>query len=116
MSLPRHHFPKVRKFSMKCLASKGQVMENRNLDMFPRPRRRTNKKKKTKNAQAKTSTTEKNITKHKTDYYSFEGSNNPHYEIFRDYYDNYIVYIWVPKTLVTNIRGPIEKWVPKTRT
>ena len=24
--------------------------------------------------------------------------------------------IWVPKTLVTNKKGPIQKWVPKTRT
>ena len=23
--------------------------------------------------------------------------------------------IWVPKTLVTNIKGPIKKWVPKTK-
>ena len=23
--------------------------------------------------------------------------------------------IWVPKTLVTNIKGPITKWVPKTK-
>jgi hypothetical protein len=25
-------------------------------------------------------------------------------------------YIWVPKTFVTNKRGPIEKWVPKSKT
>ena len=24
--------------------------------------------------------------------------------------------IWVPKTLVTNFRGPIAKWVPLTKT
>ena len=24
-------------------------------------------------------------------------------------------YIWVSKTLVTNIKGPITKWVPKTK-
>ena len=23
--------------------------------------------------------------------------------------------IWVPKTLITNIKGPITKWVPKTK-
>ena len=23
--------------------------------------------------------------------------------------------IWVPKTLVTNLRGPIAKWVPLTK-
>ena len=31
-------------------------------------------------------------------------------------YDGFIAYsIWVPKTLVTNQRGPIAKWVPKTK-
>ena len=55
------------------------------------------------------------------------GLDNPHYELFTDYYgdvygryvgpyDGYIAYsIWVPKTLVTNMKGPIEKWVPKTK-
>ena len=55
------------------------------------------------------------------------GLDNPHYELFTDYYgdvyaryvgpyDGYIVWsIWVPKTLVTNMKGPIEKWVPKTK-
>ena len=55
------------------------------------------------------------------------GLDNPHYELFTDYYgdvyaryvglyDGYIAWsIWVPKTLVTNMRGPIEKWVPKTK-
>jgi hypothetical protein len=52
---------------------------------------------------------------------------NPHYVLFRDYYgDVYAKYvgpyhenvawsIWVPKTLVANKRGPIEKWGPKTK-
>ena len=55
------------------------------------------------------------------------GLDNPHYELFTDYYgdvyaryvgpyDGYIAYsIWVPKTLVTNLKGPIAKWVPKTK-
>ena len=55
------------------------------------------------------------------------GLDNPHYALFTDYYgdvyaryvgpyDGYIAWsIWVPKTLVTNMRGPIEKWVPKTK-
>ena len=31
-------------------------------------------------------------------------------------YDGYIAYsIWIPKTLVANKRGPIEKWVPKSK-
>ncbi|KAK1628357.1 hypothetical protein QYE76_002672 [Lolium multiflorum] len=50
------------------------------------------------------------------------GNANPHYVLFRDYYgdvyakyvgpyDGYVAWsIWVPKTLVANKRGPIEKW------
>ncbi|KIO96582.1 hypothetical protein QP38_2406 [Levilactobacillus brevis] len=31
-------------------------------------------------------------------------------------YDEYIEwFIWVPKTLVTNLRGPIKEWVPKSK-
>ena len=30
-------------------------------------------------------------------------------------YDDYAWTIWVPKTLVANIKGPITKWVPKTK-
>jgi hypothetical protein len=52
---------------------------------------------------------------------------NPHYVLLRDYYgdvyakyvcpyDGYIEYaIWVPKILVTNRRGPIKKWGPKSK-
>ncbi|KAK1616241.1 hypothetical protein QYE76_021758 [Lolium multiflorum] len=52
------------------------------------------------------------------------GFANPHYVLFKDYYgdvyakyvgpyDGYVAWsIWVPKTLVINKRGPIEKWVP----
>ena len=32
------------------------------------------------------------------------------------YGDDYHWAIWVPKTLVTNKRGPIQKWGPKTKT
>ena len=57
----------------------------------------------------------------------FAGIANPHYILYRDYYgDVYAKYIgpiggnvkwsiWVPKTLVTNKRGPIARWVPKTK-
>jgi hypothetical protein len=57
----------------------------------------------------------------------FAGKYNPHYVLLRDYYgdvyakyvgpyDGYIEYaIWVPKILVTNKRGPIQKWGPKTK-
>ena len=55
------------------------------------------------------------------------GPNNPHYILFEDYYG--VVYatyvgpnvdfidcsIWVPKILVANVRGPIERWGPKSQ-
>jgi hypothetical protein len=55
------------------------------------------------------------------------GISNPHYVLFCNYYgdvyekyvgpnDVYISWsIWVPKTLVTNKRGPTKKWGPKTK-
>jgi hypothetical protein len=58
----------------------------------------------------------------------FAGSNNPSHVLFVDYYghirarfigpqkDNVDWTIWVPKPLVTNMLGPIEKWVPKSKT
>jgi hypothetical protein len=58
---------------------------------------------------------------------NFVGKYNPHYVLLRDYYgdvyakyigpyDGYIEYvIWVPKVLVTNKRGPIQKWGPKSK-
>ena len=58
----------------------------------------------------------------------YAGANNPNYSLRRNYYgDLYAVYtgpydgyvswsIWVPKTLCTNMRGPIAKqWVPKSK-
>ena len=91
-------------------------------------KKKNNKKKKAKPAQA----TKKPIvggdaTKGKATRNDFAGTNNPHYVLFRDYYgdvyaqyigpyDGYVAWsIWVPKTLVANKRGPIEKWVPKTK-
>ena len=85
------------------------------------------KKKKSKPAQE----TNKDIVDSKTtsgkpmSHDDFAGSANPHYVLMRDYYgdvyaqyvgpyDGHIAWsIWVPKTLVANKRGPIEKWVPK---
>ncbi|KAK1608540.1 hypothetical protein QYE76_032213 [Lolium multiflorum] len=55
-------------------------------------------------------------------------ANNPSHVLFVDYYghicarfvgpyeDNVDWTIWVPKPLVTNMIGPIEKWVPKSKT
>ena len=81
----------------------------------------------TKPAQAKTTTADGNATRGKTTRSDFTGHNNPNYILYTDYYgdvyakyvgpyDGFIAYsIWVPKTLVTNQRGPIEKWVPKSK-
>ena len=95
------------------------------LGYVPKTKKKKNKnKKKSKSTQPKTSTT----TNDKTNYVGLAGANNPNYELFCDYYgdvyasfvgpfDSYISWsIWVPKTLFTNMRGPIEKWVPKTKT
>jgi hypothetical protein len=58
---------------------------------------------------------------------NFAGKYNPHYVLLKDYYgdvyakyvgpyDGYIEYaIWVPKIFVTNKRGPIQKWGPKSK-
>ena len=58
----------------------------------------------------------------------YAGANNPSHVLFVDYYgrirarfvgpyeENVDWTIWVPKPLVTNMIGPIEKWVPKSKT
>ena len=57
----------------------------------------------------------------------FTGKYNPSYVLCRDYnghvyakyvgpFYGYVEWdIWVPKILVTNAKGPIQKWVPKTK-
>jgi hypothetical protein len=57
----------------------------------------------------------------------FAGKYNPSYVLCRAYdghvyakyvgpFDGYIEWaIWVPKILVTNSKGPIQKWVPKSK-
>ena len=91
-------------------------------------KKKKNKKKKTNPAQAKKNTiVGGEATRGNTTPNDFAGIANPHYVLFRDYYgdvyakyvgpyDGYVARaIWVPKTLVANKRGPIEKWVPKTK-
>ena len=68
-----------------------------------------------------------NATRGKATHDDFAGDANPHYVLYCDYYgDVYAKYvgpyygdagwsIWLPKTLVTNKRGPTEKWVPKSK-
>ena len=59
---------------------------------------------------------------------NFAGKYNPSYVLMNSYDghvyakyvgtsygDDYVWSIWVPKTLVANKRGPIEKWGPKTK-
>ena len=67
------------------------------------------------------------VTRDTTTRNNSAGTNNPHYILFEDYYG--VVYatyvgpnvdfidcsIWVPKTLVANVRGPIERWGPKSK-
>src|SRR4051812_24477010 len=112
---------------MKSLASKGQIMVKEGLGYVTKSKKNKTKKNKSKNVQSKTSTAEKNVTKDKTNNIGFAGSHNQNYELFCDDYgdvyayyvgpfDEYIAWsIWVPKTLVTNMKGPIEKWVPKIK-
>ena len=92
-------------------------------------KKNNNKKKKAKTTQArKDPIVGNNATKGKVTQNDFAGITNPNYILYCDYYgdvyakyvgpiDGYIDYsIWVPKTLVANKKGPIEKWVPKTKT
>ena len=46
--------------------------------------------------------------------YTYDGSVYAKY-VGTSYGDDYHWSIWVPKTLVANKRGPIEKWVPKDK-
>ena len=94
------------------------------------PKKSKNKKKakKVNPAQAKkTPTTSGVVIRDNTPRSDFAGTNNPHHILFLDYYGDvyakyvgpnidYIAYsIWVPKTLVANVRGPIERWGPKNK-
>ena len=95
------------------------------------PKKRKNKKKETKKntpAQAKKMpTTSGVVIRGDTPRSDFAGTNNPHHILYIDYYGDvyakyvgpkvdYLAYsIWVPKTLVANMRGPIERWGPKNK-
>ena len=87
-----------------------------------------NKNKKAKPAQAtKISIASGVVTRDSTPRSDFAGTNNPHHILYVDYYgdiyakyvvpiDGFVQYsIWVPKTIVTNLRGPIERWGPKSK-
>ena len=85
-------------------------------------------KKKAKSAQANKNTiVGGDATRGKATRDDFAGKTNPNYVLFCDDYgdvyakyvgpyDGYIAWsIGVSKTIVANKRGPIEKWVPKTK-
>ncbi|KAK1692859.1 hypothetical protein QYE76_009556 [Lolium multiflorum] len=96
-----------------------------------RKRRRSTKKKKKKNMgitleEGDSSPRRGGVSDPTTKGYA--SANNPSHVLFVDYYghirarfigpyeDNVDWTIWVPKPLVTNMIGPIEKWVPKSKT
>ena len=43
------------------------------------------------------------------------GDGHVYARFIGSYYEYIESAIWVPKTLVSNVKGPIQKWVPKTK-
>jgi hypothetical protein len=109
--------------NLNDLLSKQNTFNDKMGIGFVAKNKKNNKKKKAKPAQAKKDP----IVGGKATHDDLAGIANPHYVLFRDYYsdvyakyigpnDGYVAWsIWVPKTLVANKRGPIEKWGPKTK-
>jgi hypothetical protein len=86
-------------------------------------------KKKNKKKNKKKSKEVAQVNEAGTSHNNFAGKYNPSYVLMNSYDghvyakyvgtsygDDYHWSIWVPKTLVANKRGPIEKWVPKVKT
>jgi hypothetical protein len=113
------------KFSLDDLLSKQRSNNGKEGLGYNVKAKKANKKK-AKPAHEK-ATTNGETPKGKTINDDGAGIDNPHYVLFKDYYgdvyakyvgpyDGYVAWsIWVPKTLVANKRGPIEKWVPKSK-
>jgi hypothetical protein len=96
-------------------------------------KKNNNKKKKKKKKKAKPTQAKKDpivggdATRGEATRDKHAGIASPHYVLFCDYYgdvyakyvgpnDGYVACsIWVSKTLVTNKRGLVEKWGPKTK-
>ena len=90
-------------------------MAKEGLGYVAKPKKK-NHKKKAKPAQAKkNNVVGGNATRGKATHDDFAGNANPHYVLYCDYYGDVAWSIWVPKTLVTNKRGLIEKWLPKSK-
>jgi hypothetical protein len=116
------------KMTLDDLLSKQRSPKNKTgLGYASYANRKSNNKKKEMPAQAKNKVFGRNKAPKgnvpKKDHTGLDDSN---YELFNSYgnvyaryigpYDGFIAYsIWVPKTIVTNMRGPIAKWVPKTK-
>ena len=110
------------------LSKKWSSNKKEGLGYVPMAKNKNKNKKKAKPAQAKKNPIGGgNATRGNATSNNFAGHTNPNYILYVDYYgdvyakyvgpyDGIIAYsIWVPKTLVTNKRGPIAKWVPKTK-
>ena len=88
----------------------------------------SNPKKKSKKKNNKKGKKVAQVNEAGTSHNNFAGKYNPSYVLMKSYDgsvyakyvgtsygDDYHWSIWVPKTLVANKRGPIEKWVPKSK-
>jgi hypothetical protein len=103
--------------NLNDLLSKQNAFSDKTRLGFVSKKKKKNKKKKAKPAQAKKDP----IVGGKATHDDLAGIANPHYVLFHDYYgdvyakyigpnDGYVAWsIWVPKTLVANKKGPIEK-------
>ena len=125
--LAKATFPQGNKSIDDLLSKERSNGEKVGIGFVSKAKKKNNKKKKAKPTQETNKTiVDSKTTSGKTmSHDDFVGSANPHYVLMRDYYgdvyaqyvgpyDGYIPWsIWVPKTLVANKRGPIEKWVPK---
>ena len=100
------------------------------LGYVAKKKKKNTNKKNAKPAQAKETTIASgDATRGNATHNDFAGKYNPSYVLMKSidgcvfakyvgtsYGDDYHYAIWVPKTLVTNKRGPISQWVPKTKT
>ena len=88
----------------------------------------SNPKKKSKKKNKKKGKKVAQVNEAGTSHNNFAGKYNPSYVLMKSYDgsvyakyvgtsygDDYHWSIWVPKTLVANKRGPIEKWGLKTK-
>ena len=127
IELAKHSIAQCENALHKILSIQRRGHLKEGLGYVAKPKKK-NHKKKAKPAQAKkNNVVGGKATRGKATHDDFAGNANPHYVLYCDYYgDVYAKYvgpydgdvalsIWVPKTLVANKRGPIEKWVPKSK-